>query len=156
MTLTSGMLEILWVCAEISFVVAAVWFLSQAAKLLKYNQDLSTLVKQYQLANALQAKQVKKEIARLQGLLTKTIIDSKVAVKTATKADILAQEAVLRVGALEKSTHKIQFMPLDKIIERGKGLEKKLSGLSNPGNEPFDWFDNGILGEAFNGELNDG
>lgn len=85
------------------------------------------------------------KVNSLQGLMTKTIITSKVAAKQAQTAFDLGNEAVLRVGALEKSTHKIQLMPLDQMLARNKAMETKANKVFNPENEINDYLDNGIL-----------
>lgn len=85
------------------------------------------------------------KVNSLQGLMTKTIISSKVAAKQAQTAFDLGNDAVLRVGALEKSTHKIQLMPLDQMLARNKAMETKANKVFNPENEINDYLDNGIL-----------
>ena len=63
--------------------------------------------------------------------------------KSAERLSLLAHDkaidALVRVGALEKSTHRVQFMPMEQVLAKNQVAKEKLDKLFNPGNEEFDW-----------------
>lgn len=89
-------------------------------------------------------------ISRLEGMTTQAHIQSKVASKMSAMAHDKAVEAQTKVGAIEKSTHRIHFQPLDKVLERNKEQIEAVNNILNPSNEGFDWF-----GEPEEDELDD-
>lgn len=85
-------------------------------------------------------KSLLKRVARLEGTTAQTHIQSKIAQKMSAMAHDKAVEAQTKVGALEKSTHRVQFMPLDKLLDRNREQSEIVDQLLNPSNENFDWF----------------
>lgn len=85
-------------------------------------------------------KQFHKRLARLEGTTVKTHIEAKIAQKFSQLAHASANGAVAQVGALEKSTHKVQFMPVEKLLERNGGVAEEIDKILNPSREAFDWF----------------
>lgn len=63
--------------------------------------------------------------------------------RSAERLSLLAHDkaidALIRVGALEKSTHRVQFMPMEQVLAKNEVAKEKLAKLFNPGNEDFDW-----------------
>ncbi len=86
------------------------------------------------------------EIDKLKGLLVQNQINSKIAEKTADRAHRVAEDALNKVSAMEKSTHKIQFMSAEQVLARNGVAKDQIDKVFNPGNEQFDWM-NGILSE---------
>lgn len=85
-----------------------------------------------------------KRLSALEGRATQTHIQAKIAQKYSQIAHAAAGEATTRVGALEKSTHKVQFMPIDKLLERNGEVTNEADRIFNPSQEDFDWFDDEI------------
>lgn len=86
-------------------------------------------------------KTAQHQINITRGKVDKGYITAKIAEKTSVQSFNLANEAVLRVGALEKSTHKVHFIPADQALAKNGVAKDKIDKLFNPSGELFDWFE---------------
>lgn len=89
-------------------------------------------------------RRFQKRLSALEGHATQSHIQAKIAQKYSQVAHTAAIEAQTRVGALEKSTHSVQFMPIEKLMERNGTVNQEVDRILNPSQENFDWFDDGI------------
>lgn len=87
---------------------------------LKINEDRS--IYHAQINNAL-------------GHFNKVIIESKVSKNMASKAFDRAMDAIIKVNALEKSTHNIQFIPVEDKIKQNTKVEDSLRKIFDPEDE---------------------
>ena len=55
-----------------------------------------------------------------------------------------AFDAVAQVEGMKRSTHQVQFMPLEKVLEKNQSAQSVMEKIANPGNEDFD-FDDALL-----------
>jgi hypothetical protein len=69
------------------------------------------------------------------GHFNKVIIESKISKNMASKAFDRAMDAVIKVNALEKSTHNIQFIPVEDKIKQNTKVENGLRKLFDPEDE---------------------
>jgi hypothetical protein len=84
--------------------------------------------------------QFRKRLAALEGRANQSHIQAKVAQRYSQLAHDAAIDSKTRVGALEKSTHKVHFMPVDKLLERNGAATDAMDSVLNPSAEKFDWF----------------
>jgi|GEM_PF-5978191 len=67
-----------------------------------------------------------------------------VELRSAAMAYDKAVEALIAVEAMKRSTHQVQFLPLDQMLGRNKAATETMEKALNPGNEDFD-FDDALL-----------
>lgn len=84
--------------------------------------------------------QFRRRLAALEGRANQSHIQAKVAQRYSQMAHDAAIDSKTRVGALEKSTHKVHFMPVDKLLERNGEATDAMDSVLNPSGEKFDWF----------------
>ena len=85
-------------------------------------------------------RQFRARLAALEGRANQSHIQAKIAQKFSMMAHDAANDSKTRVGALEKSTHKVHFMPVDKLLERNSDAVDAMDSVLNPSAEKFDWF----------------
>lgn len=84
-------------------------------------------------------RDVGNKINHVDGQLKKNYITSKIAEKYAQIAHEKALEALSKVIGMEKSTHRVQFMPMEKVLEKNKLASAELKKILNPSDEESDW-----------------
>lgn len=80
-----------------------------------------------------------KRLSQVDGALKKNYIKTKIAEKYSERAHQLAIDAMTKATGLEKSTHKVQWIPVDQMIQKNQQAQKKWEKLTNPGDEENDW-----------------
>ncbi len=82
------------------------------------------------------------QVDRCNGRLDQIHIQSKIAEKYSSIAHDKALDAISRVGALEKSTHSVRFVPMEQKAEGNDASMAALRSMLNPGNEDAtSWMD---------------
>lgn len=79
------------------------------------------------------------EINKIEGLSTKHHINAKVARELANRAHEQALLAHVKAEGLQKSTHSVQFMPIEKVLARNADVINKANKLANPEDEQPEW-----------------
>ena len=125
--------------------VACTALLISAAVFVRNAWLLTTALSNQQLRkernnNEAHLAQFRKRLAALEGRANQSHIQAKVAQRYSQLAHDAAIDSKTRVGALEKSTHKVHFMPVDKLLERNSETTEAMDKILNPSAEKFDWF----------------
>jgi len=144
------MKDILMLSGIVSMPLICAWFLyiqkkkleRMSRKMLIYKRtvDLDFSALECKLDEGLDLlRELANKVNHVDGQLKKNYITTKIAEKYAGIAHEKALEALSRVLGMERSTHKVQFMPMEKVLEKNKIATDKIKKILNPSDEESDW-----------------
>lgn len=83
--------------------------------------------------------QLKHELKKIAGVSAEARLKSKIAEKYAAQAHDKAGDALARVIGIEKSTHRVQMMPIEQVLQKNLNAKNEFEKVLNPGEEEWDW-----------------
>lgn len=83
--------------------------------------------------------EAKRELQKFVGQNAQSILKGKIAERYAMQAHDKANEALGRVIGIEKSTHRVQLMPMEQVLAKNTQANDLLKKVLNPGDEDYDW-----------------